>query len=90
MKLPFLREPKPVPAARLDDPHDLSLVQGGPLFQFARRGHLCGDALEPLRRRSVDISLVAWSALLVLSVVDGRAWDDVVRVPFLHLLQVVV
>lgn len=65
------------------DPHDFSLVLGGPLFQLAARAHLSGDALELLGRRVIVISLFAWLPLLILSVLGGRAWGDAVRVPFL-------
>jgi hypothetical protein len=77
----------PVPAERPlpePDPHDFSVVLGGPLFQLVRRAHLSGDALELVRRRMVFIPLVAWLPLLVLSVLSGRAWGDAVAVPFLR------
>jgi hypothetical protein len=65
-------------------PPDFSLVLGGPLYQFLRRAHMTGDALELMRRRVVVISLFAWVPLLVLSALDGRAWDGGVAVPFLR------
>jgi hypothetical protein len=66
-----------------EDPHDFSLILGGPLYQLVRRAHLSGDTLGLLRRRIVVISLFAWLPLLVLSVLSGRAWGDAVAVPFL-------
>jgi len=65
------------------DPHDFSVVLGGPLYQMVRRAHLAGGALELLHRRIIVITLFAWLPLLILSVLDGRAWGDAVRVPFL-------
>jgi hypothetical protein len=65
------------------DASDFSLVLGGPLFQLLRRFHLTGNALELVRRRIVALSVFAWLPLLVLSVVDGMAIGDAVRVPFL-------
>src|SRR5688572_5660364 len=65
------------------DANDFSLVLGGPLFQLLRRFHLTGNALELVRRRIVALSLFAWLPLLVLSIVDGMAISDAVRVPFL-------
>ena len=65
------------------DASDFSLVLGGPLFQLLRRVHLTGSALELVRRRIVAIALFAWVPLLVLSLFDGLAWSDAVRVPFL-------
>jgi hypothetical protein len=63
---------------------DFSIVIGGPLFQLLRRAHLEGDALQLIRRRIAVFALVAWLPLLVLSVLDGKAWGTSVRVPFLY------
>ena len=63
---------------------DFSIVIGGPLFQALRRAHLAGDALQLVRRRIVAFALLTWLPLLVLSAVDGKAWGDVVAVPFLY------
>lgn len=65
------------------DPSDFSVVLGGPLYQITRRAHLSGDALQLLRRRIAVISLFTWLPLLVLSALTGRAWGDIVKVPFL-------
>ena len=46
--------------------------------------HLTGNALELVRRRIVVIALVAWLPLLVLSVIDGKAWGSAVKLPFLY------
>ena len=70
------------------DPYDFSVVLGGPLYQFVRRAHLSGDALELLRRRVTVISLFAWLPLLILSALGGRAWGTAVRVPFLVDIEV--
>jgi len=67
----------------LEDPHDFSVVLGGPLFQMVRRAGLSGGALELVRRRVVVISLFAWLPLLILSVLSGHEWGDAVTVPFL-------
>ena len=67
----------------VNEPADFSLVLGGPLFQLWRRAHLAGDALQMLRRRLVVLTTLAWAPLLVLSVVEGRAWSGV-ALPFLH------
>jgi len=70
------------PAPRSPLPSDFSLILGGPLFQLMRRAHLSGDVLELLTRRIIVLSLLAWLPLLVLSIIEGRAWGGV-RVPFL-------
>ena len=67
---------------------DFSLVLGGPLFQLLRRARLSGSGLELLRRRIVAIVLVTWVPLLVLSMAEGLAWGNAVRVPFLFDVDV--
>ncbi|MGA7215501.1 MAG: hypothetical protein WBX20_14965 [Terrimicrobiaceae bacterium] len=62
---------------------DFSLIVGGPLFQLMRRAHLSGDALELVARRMIVLSLFAWLPLLALSVAEGLAWGNRVKVPFL-------
>jgi hypothetical protein len=70
------------------DPYDFSVVLGGPVFQLVRRARLSGDALELLRRRLIVIATLAWVPLLILSTLGGRAWGDVVKVPFLMDIEV--
>ncbi len=65
------------------EPPDFSLVLGGPLYQLLRRAHLTGDVLELVWRREIFFVLLTWMPLLVLSIVEGRAWGDSVRLPFL-------
>jgi hypothetical protein len=67
---------------------DFSIVIGGPLYQTLVRAHLTGHTLELLRRRIVVIALLAWLPLLVLSVLDGKAWGNGVGVPFLYDIDV--
>jgi hypothetical protein len=74
--------------ADLPGPPDFSLVLGGPLYQFLRRAHISGDALELLRRRTIFIALFAWLPLLVLSALEGHALDGSVAVPFLRDVDV--
>lgn len=70
------------------DSYDFSLVLGGPLFQLLRRAHLCGDALDLLRRRVVVIALFVWAPLLVLAALQGEAWGHTVALPFLADIEV--
>src|SRR5262249_47454765 len=72
------------PSARLFEPIDFSLVQGGPLFQLARRARLSDDALGLLARRILVSILLTWVPLLVLSLTEGYALGDAVKVPFLY------
>jgi len=70
------------------EPPDFSLVLGGPLYQLLRRAHLSGDALELVRRREIFFALLTWLPLLVLSIVEGRAWGGSVKLPFLFDVDV--
>lgn len=63
---------------------DFSLVLGGPLFQIFRRLYLSGSALELLRRRVIVITTMSWMPLLLLSVLEGRAWGTGVSLPFIY------
>ena len=75
------------PSAPADDPadrttRDFSMVLGGPLYQLFLRARIIRPPLDLLRRRMVVISLLAWLPLLILSLIDGRAWGGT-KVPFL-------
>jgi hypothetical protein len=70
------------------EPPDFSLVLGGPLYQLLRRAHLSGDALQLVRRREIFFALLTWLPLLVLSIVEGSAWGDSVKLPFLFDVDV--
>jgi hypothetical protein len=72
----------------LANPPDFSLILGGPLYQLLRRAHLSGDALELMTRRLIVASLLTWLPLLVLSVAEGHAWGDSVKIPFLFDVDV--
>ncbi len=67
---------------------DFSLILGGPLFQLLRRAHLCGDVAELVWRRVIALALIAWLPLLILSITEGHAWGDSVKVPFLFDVDV--
>jgi hypothetical protein len=51
----------------LPNPPDFSLVLGGALFQLLRRAHLSDEALMPVRKRVIVLSLRASLALLAPS-----------------------
>ena len=67
---------------------DFSLILGGPLFQLLRRAHLCGDVADLLWRRVIALALITWLPLLVLSIAEGHAWGNNVKVPFLFDMDV--
>jgi hypothetical protein len=64
-------------------PPDFSLILGGPLFQLLRRAHLSGDAADLVWRRMIALAIITWLPLLALSIAEGHAWGDHVKVPFL-------
>jgi hypothetical protein len=65
---------------------EFSLVLGGPLFQLLVRSRLATPALDLIKRRIVFISMFAWLPLLLLSLVDGKAWRGV-SLPFLYDIE---
>jgi hypothetical protein len=72
----------------LAEPPDFSLILGGPLYQLLRRTHLSGDALELVTRRVIVLALITWLPLLVLSIVEGHAWGESVKLTFLMDMDV--
>lgn len=65
---------------------EFSLVLGGPLYQFLVRSRLATPALELLMRRVVILTLFAWLPLLLLSLINGKAWG-VSGLPFLYDIE---
>jgi hypothetical protein len=72
----------------MKEPPDFSLVLGGPLYQLWRRTRLAGDALELLHRRIVVLALLAWAPLLFLSLAEGHAWGETIKLTFLHDVEI--
>jgi len=68
------------------EPPDFSLVLGGPLFQLLMRLKLTTPALDLLKKRIVIITLIAWLPLLVLSLIERKAWGGV-GLPFLFDME---
>jgi hypothetical protein len=71
---------------KLQEPPDFSLVIGGPLFQILVRSRLATPALELVHRRIIFISLFAWLPLLLLSLLNGKAWGGT-GLPFLYDIE---
>jgi hypothetical protein len=63
---------------------DFSLVLGGPLYQFLRRAHLTGDALQLLNRRVAVLVSLAWAPLLLLAIAEGNVWGGTLQLTFLR------
>ncbi len=70
-----------------NEPPDFSIVLGGPLFQLLMRLRLTTPALDLLKKRIFCITLFAWLPLLLLSLIEGKAWGNV-GVPFLYDMEV--
>lgn len=77
------RKMTPVSDTMWGDPHDFSIVLGGPLYQLLRKVHLASDALELLRQRLLAVVAITWLPLLILSALQGLALGTKVAVPFL-------
>jgi hypothetical protein len=75
------RRPNVTSHTSSDEP-GFSLVLGGPLYQLYLRTRLAQPALALLRRRVIAMSAICWLPLLLLSLIDGHAWEGV-AVPFL-------
>lgn len=73
---------------RLGENDDFSLILGGPLYQLFCRAHLCGKVLEQLHRRVLVSCGLAWLPLFLFSLLEGNAWGNGVRVPFLADIEV--
>ncbi len=61
---------------------EFSLVAGGPIYQLLVRTGLLRPPVDLLKRRVAAVLLICWVPLLVLSLVEGRAFSGV-QVPFL-------
>lgn len=70
----------------LNEPPDFSLVMGGPLFQLLMRLGLITPSLDLLKRRIIYITLFAWLPLLLLSLIEGKAWGSH-GIPFLYDME---
>jgi hypothetical protein len=73
--------------APLQQLSDFSLVAGGPLYRLWRRTRLSGDDLQLPQRRVLALVVLIWVPLLVLSMIDGRAWGNGGTLPFLQDIE---
>jgi hypothetical protein len=77
-----VREPEP----KL--PKDFDLVSGGPLYEIWRRTRLSDRDLRLIHRRALATVTLTWLPLLLLSVVEGRAWGAGDAMSFLQDFEV--
>ena len=60
------------------------LMEGGPLFNIEKRLGLIKQHAPLTKRRAVLAALLTWVPLLILSVIEGRAWGHSVPVTFVR------
>lgn len=68
------------------EPPDFALFLGGPLFQLLVRLRLTNQNLGLLKKRVICLTLFAWLPLLLLSILEGKAWGNT-AVPFLYDIE---
>jgi hypothetical protein len=89
---PKLRAAPPIRAPKERSPfeeaksaaQDLSIVVGGPVYDFLLRIGLVRVSLPNVLRRAIFAVAITWLPLLVLSFKDGLAVGDRVAIPFLY------
>jgi len=63
---------------------NFSLTQGGPLHSLQVRLGWSGSERERVVRRALLATLVTWLPLFVFSLIQGLAYGNQVRIPFLR------
>src|SRR3954447_6142154 len=61
-----------------------SLVQGGPIYRFQVAVRMAMPDRSGVAKRALVLILVTWLPLLLLSLIQGRAFGSEVQVPFLR------
>ena len=65
-------------------PDEFSFAKGGPFFRALVRTRLMRHDLALVHRRAVFFSLFAWLPLLVFSALEGLAFGQATKIPFLY------
>ena len=66
-------------------PHQSFLLfRGGPLFHIEQRVGLIQQNIPNIKRRALLAILLTWVPLLILSLIQGRAYGTQVHLPLLH------
>jgi len=63
---------------------EFSLVQGGPIYRFQTAIGMALPNREGVLKRALLTTLVTWFPLLILSLIQGRAFGSQVNIPFLY------
>lgn len=67
---------------------EFELVAGGPVYRLFRWTGLCDANLLPIYRRPAVIAAIVWLPLLLLSLVEGRAYPSPgIDVPFVNDIE---
>jgi len=61
-----------------------SLVEGGPIYRFQRAIGMALPNRQGVLKRALLTTLITWFPLLVLSLVQHRAFGPLIKIPFLH------
>lgn len=70
-----------------EEPHDFSLVLGGPIFQLLRRSRVARQGLELLHWRMLVITAIAWLPLMLLATISSIT-GSAGRLSFFHDVEV--
>ena len=63
---------------------DFSLSAGGLAYEFFRRMHLSGDEPRFIRRRVLTVVAVLWLPPFILTIIEGTAYSDAIRISFFN------
>jgi hypothetical protein len=69
---------------------DFSIVTGGPLFRLWRRANLADEGMKLQKERLLFAVLIAWLPLLLLLMIDGRAWTETITHSFFEDVDIQV
>src|SRR5690348_2849297 len=81
-RIPFTKATQPQPTAT--SATNFSIVVGGPIYDFLLRSRWVQEGLPNVTGRLLALVAVTWLPLLLLSLQDGVAFGQSVRVPFLY------
>lgn len=62
---------------------NFSLVNGGLLYQILQRLGVITPGSPRVRRRVLFFILITWVPVLILTTIEGMAWNDGLKIPFL-------
>ena len=63
---------------------NFSITQGGPMHMLLVRLGNAGNERQRVVRRALAISVITWVPLLVLSIMEGKAYSRQITIPFLR------